>query len=478
MVGKNQLTISGTQFAAGLCTSDYLGDGGMGTETFGINPVYKQGAIYSLGTISSSGLSQNLVATSEDYENPTAANRFIVDTSSNISYISNNEIITFATSGSGTGYSLGVTDIVPFTDGTNPKAYVSFATGIGQVGGSVSGGFSYTETWWTGTKSKTALTSGVPHPMLVFQKTMWIGNGIHLANMDSSGNANNDASWVLDPNEEIMALGIDPGTGLMLVSVRSVSSGTNGNIPAKNYVYFYDGYSAQSRRKVPVQGTVFSFTTVAGQVIVGIDNSIGIWNGNGVTFLRRLSSTSSIPYKHRCAAINNHFMVADGGSILGYGDIQNGKKAWFPIYKNVANGNSIDVVFQQNMGTVGTSYDGSAVKFFNLFDEGNGGGAGVFYTNNINFERPVNIHRVRVFTDGITSSGGGSTGIGNVALIDQKSVTYQAAQPKFKVASGTQYVFDFDFGGLQLQTLQPVITFDTQQAFGLIRMVIYYDPAE
>lgn len=477
MLGKSQLTISGTQFAAGLCTSDFLGDGGMGLLSNNLNPVYQPGVVYSLGQLSANGLSAHLVASCEEFQATPSENRWAVDTSSNFYYISPSEIISTGISGI-KGYLAGISDMAVFDDviGSHaPGIYITSATDITRLSGTIGGGLSVgAEAFWTSTKSKTALTTGIPHPLLVYQNQLWIGNGNHLPNMNTSGTANNDASWVLDINEEITALGIDPGTGLMMLGVRTVaSSGTSASFPAKYFIYLYDGYSAQSRRKIPVQGAVFSFTTVGGQIMVGIDNSIGLWNGNGVSFVRRLSSTGSTPYKQRCAAVNNHFFVADGLQVLGYGDIQNGKKAWYPFYKNNASGSALDIVFQQSVGTIGTTYDGSTIKFLQLFDTGNGAGSGMFYTNNINFERPVSIKGIRVFTTGITTTAG----IGGVALIDENGTTHTPTVSKFVVASGTTYRFDFIFGGQKLQTMQPVLTLDTQ-AFGIVRIIIYYDAAE
>lgn len=473
MVGKNQLQITGTQLAAGLATSDYLGDGGMGTNSQNINPLINPGVVYATSPASNTGLGATLIASCEDFENPSQTNRFIADSNAHFFYVDNGGIPNAASSGS-TGYSLGITDMVPFI---NPATglgagFISFNTGVGMMTGTV-GAFSYTDAWWTSTKSKTALNNGSPHPMLVYQNQVWIGNGNHLANFDSAGTANDDASWVLDKNEQIFALGIDPVTGLMMVSARSVLAASSGATPARNYIYLYDGYSAKPRRKIPVQGTVFSFTPVGGQIFVGIDNSIGIWNGNGVSFLRRLSSITSIPYKHLCAAINNYFFVADGTQILAYGDIINGKKAWFPIYKNIANSNSINVVFQNAIGTLATSYDSSALKTFNLFSSLGSPGTAILYTNYIDFQRPVNINRIRVVTTGITTTAG----LGGVSFINENNQTISPTINTFVVASGTKYVFDFDFGGTKTQTFQPKVTIDTQQ-FGVAKIIVYYTVAE
>lgn len=475
MVGKNQIQITGNQFAQGLATSDFLGDGGVGALSQNINPYLTKGVVYATTANSASGISAPLVISSRDFQTTPTINRVMVDTAGELYSMSAAGAITSLVA-CPKSPSVGVSDSVVFDDvlgSHNTALYFTTATDITRISGTIAGGLSAgAGAFWTATKSKTALVNGAPHPMLVYQGFMWIGDGQNLHNMDISGTATTNV-LTLDVNEEIFSLGIDPNTGLMMIGVRNNGTESNGNRPADSFIYLYDGYSAKARRKIPISGCPFSFTPVAGTVFVGIDNSIGIWNGNGVTFLRSLSNINNIPYKQRIAVINNIFLVADGTQVLAYGDVVNGKKTWFPFYTNTANSNSINVIFQQDIDSLGVNYDSSAVKFMHLLDNGFGGGSGVFYTNNINFERPVFINRIRVFTTGINTT----TGIGAVSMIDDKNNTISPTQNKFVVASGTRYVFDFDFGGTEIQTFQPKVTLDTQ-LFGITKIVVYYTLAE
>jgi hypothetical protein len=306
--------------------------------------------------------------------------------------------------------------------------------------------------------------------LLVYEQSLWIADGNKLHSVTSTAQVD-AVSLTLDPGEEIMALGVDPVTGLMMIGVRNVttSSPPSTDIPAKNSIYLFDGFSSKARRKIPVQGTPFSFTTVGGVVMVGLDNTIGIWNGSGVSFLRRLSALTSIPTKQLTAVVNNIFFVADGKKVLAYGDVMNGKRVWFPIYTSTTTINSI---FQQSRGVLGINSDSSSVKYISIQDTTFGAATGTIATNNINFERPVEIRRMRVYTTGITTTAG----IGSVSVTDENNASYTPTQNKFVVASGTKYVFDFDFN-YRLQTLQPNITLDTQ-AFGINKILIYYDVSE
>lgn len=476
MVGKNQIQIAGNQFAQGLATSDFLGDGGIGMLSQNINPLVNPGSLYATGLVSKSGVTNSLVATSEDYENQSQTNRWLIDSNAGTPYYvdSSNTIHTTSTGGTGT-YTLGISDAIPFK--YNPDGAMGlFMTSTNDIDviRSTLGSLTAKPNYWTAASglNQSALTTGVPHPLIVFEQSLWVGDGNKLHSI-TAGAVVDAVSLTLPLGEEIMCLGIDPVTGLMMIGVRNVSTSSppSTDVPAKNYIYLFDGFSSKARRKIPVWGTPFSFTGVAGDVFVGMDNAIGQWNGNGVTFKRRLGATS-IPHKHRVCTVGNFLIVADGLNLLAFGDIQNEKRVWFPLFKNNATSDSINVVWQQSRGVIGFSYASSTVKFIDLFDTALGAGSGIFYTNNINFERPVDIRRIRVFTTGITTTAG----IGGVSIIDENQITTSPTVSTFVVASGTRYVFDFDFN-YKLQIMQPKVTIDTQ-VFGITKVIIYYDVVE
>lgn len=485
MVGKNTLQISGNEFAQGLTTSDFLGDGGIGTSSYNLSMIAQPGVIrampISTPTKNGAAIAGGIVASCETPEigNNSHNYRWFVDNSGSTVFTCDDSSYVDQVSSLSNISSPNSDMVTCFGDVTNSYIYISGTTNITEVKVvNATGNYTSADSnWWSGTVSGSAgLTTGVPHPELVFEGSFWVGD----ANILRSATTRVLAGIILtlNTNERIQCLAIEPATGLMMVGVRT-TSGNNDTFSNQSFVYLYDGYSSKARRKIPVDGRIASFRNVGGQVFVGMDNTIGVWNGNGVTFLRRLANvgqnTGLLPYKNHITSFQNTLLVCDGQYILAYGDIGNGKKVWWPFYKHPTTIAAIFFIGNQS-GTTPINpliavNDGSTLLYIRPMDVTTGA-TGAFYTNNINFQRPVDIRRIRVFTTGVTTTAG----IGSVSVIDDNNVTYSPTQNKFVVASGTKYVFDFDFN-YKLQTLQPLLTIDTQ-AFGITKVVIYYDVAE
>lgn len=481
MVGKKQYQIDAQQFVQGLATNDYIPDGGLGTSSYNLNLIATPGVVRATGSTAVGGdtPSDRFLASCEDPQGGTTTSyhRLFVADDGTIYSTGGSSLTLRVTPASSSGYTLGITDMKVF-DGA---AWITRTTEVAklQVSGTT---FTYDDDWWTATKGEGALVSNVNHPMLNFEDLLWIADDNKLHYIDSSENVTTDA-LVLDVNERITALGIDPASGLMMIGTQTINS-TDTDESARFFVQLFDGFSAKVRREIPVDGHVTCFKNVGGQVFVFMDGIVGIWNGSGVTFLRRLlASTTATPiWQQYVTSVENFLIVADGINLLAYGDIANGKKVWFPLYQNQVNSNKLTLV-------TAMGYDNSAtppmrpyiwlnettnVREIALLDSTTVG-AGIMYTPFVNFERPVFIRRVRVFTTGITTTAG----LGGLALIDEFAQTRTCAVSTYVVvaAASPRYVFDFDYAGLKLQTLQGKFTLGTQ-AFGIVRIVIYYDVAE
>lgn len=493
MIGKKQIQIDGQNFVQGLSTSDYLANGGMGTSSSNINIVAQPGTIRASGTITPSGdtLTQQFLASCEDGRSSASINRVYLDDDGQwwgASFSTGTvTMILGKTPASSSGYTRGLIDLASFdslfwaTKTTN----VVMAT---PPSGSFSGSWTLDETWWTGTKSQSALIGGAPHPMLVFEGMLWIADGKKLHSVDDSGNVVNGVLQLND-NDVIYALGIDPATGLMLISVRSLrTSGSTGNyLSTRWFVCLYDGYSTKVRRRVPVEDLVTCFQNVGGTVYVGYGNAVGAWNGSGITFLRRMvninSDTDDLVNKNNMTAFSQFLVVADGVNLLAYGEVVPNQKVWFPIWQNTVDSTDIGVVTSignDQSTTIPTqpgllvNLSGTTTLRVALPMSTTVVGSGIYYSPFINMERPINVRRVRVFTTGITTTAG----IGGVGLIDELGVTTTPAVSTFVVAASQspKRVFDFDFNK-QLQALQLKLTLATQ-AFAITRVVIYYDVIE
>lgn len=485
MVGKNQVQITANQFVQGLATSDYTNDGGIGTSSTNLTLQATPGVIRAtgstaFGTGNTIPTGENIIAVCEDPQTSTSSyNGIAVTDGGSFASIGGANFNAFTRDGSNfSNFKAGVTHMVSFAG----AAFATRTTDIAKY--TTSGGTDTIDgSWWVTTKAQTPLTGSARHPLLVFEGFMWVadGNLLHSVASDLTTFA---TPLTLNSNERIVSLGIDPYTGLMMIGVRTIYS-TTDDLAAANYVYLYDGYSTKSRKKIRVDGTIWGLHTVGGQVYVGMNNTIGAWNGAGVNFLRRLADTkqgtNTLPNKMRLSSYQNTLLVVDNdNTILAYGDVVPGRKVWFPLY--YASGGSQDVDLIYDMGNDSSTSiplspwimatGGSQVARVVKPLDTSVAGTGVYYAPNINFERPVNIRRMRVFTTGVTTTAG----IGDVSITDEKATEHKPTVHTFVVSSGTKYVFDFDFNQA-LQMCQPKIQLDTQ-AFGLVRIILYYDVVE
>lgn len=489
MVGNKQLQIDGKQFALGMATTDYAPDGGIGTSSYNLNPVAVPGTIRAtaISTPTGDGATTALILSScEDPRTGAASglDRVFVDDDGKLYALTSGAAFNdVATPSSSSGYSDTITDTASF----DSAVFITKTTNI--VKATVSGAsWTLDETWWTGTAGQASLSgTGTRHPLLVYENFLWIADGNKLHNVNEAGTVSADA-LVLGVNERINALGIDPGSGLMMLGVTTILDSSNA-FSSANYIMLFDGYSAYVRRKIPVGGVVTSFTNVGGQVFVGMDNTVNYWNGAGVTFLRRMGADGTgdadMLFKSKVTAFQNTLCVVDGQHILAYGDIMNGQKVWYPLYKNqVDSANLGFIAFSGNVeGSASPSltsplilvnFNTTVVRLVSPLNTSTAG-TGIFYSPYINFERPVFVRRVRIFTTGITTTAG----LGSIGLIDETGTTRTPTVSTFVVTAGQspRRVFDFDYAGLKVHTAQLKVGIDTQ-AYGFIRAVIYYDVAE
>lgn len=467
-VGKYQLQLGPDQFISGMASSDYATDGALGTSSSGLNPFVTPGVIRAIanGTDISTNISANILASCEDSNTVGPQNRYFIDDSTNAAnyYYFNGTAVTKVKTGtaSGTTYVAGKSDFISY----NGFFYGSSPTVLNKWDGSTS----LTEAY------KTFGDGNAHHPMVLYAGKLYIGDGNTFSTLDSAGTYSTSVSFNASPKEKIVAVGVDPGTGLLMVSVQTVYD-VSDSIPSLKAVYLWDGVSTSATRKILVDDLITAFFPLEGQVYIGAGQTIGVWNGSGVTFLRKLQNVAisnlDLPYKHHFCNIRNILMVIDGANVLSYGAVVSGKKGFFYTALNTASSNHLSIVMPLGSNKVGVAYATNKLISFDF--SSSSAGTATLYFNNIYFPRPVFIRRVRIITTGITTTAG----IGGCSIFDEKGNQYNTQIVSFKVLSAEtpKYVFDFDYSDTKLQGIQPRITLDTQ-AFGVIRVYIYYDIGE
>lgn len=355
MAKTNYIRIDASDFIKGMSTSTEISDGGFAPTSI-VNPIITPGVLYGPGTITdkSTNVTGRFIASCEDFAASSADDRYFVDDEGAYYSWNGTTITKEVTDANTTVYIDGRTDLAPYQG----NFYATVTTDVTLWNGAAT----LDNDWWTNTKSKTALSTGVPHPLLVFENILWIGDGQYLHNVNNT-TANYNVLQ-LESNEVIQALGIDPGSGLMLISV-SVGQNASTTQFKTNKVLIYDGYSNKPRRSVIVDERISAFYSVGGVTYVTYGKNLGYWNGSGITFLRKLSdvsySNTSLPTRHRMTNIDNTLYVADGQYLLAFGEILKGQKVFYYLMNN---NTDMSLITHLGQGVIGYAY--TTDKFYTL----------------------------------------------------------------------------------------------------------------
>lgn len=469
MIGKNQIQLGADQIISGMSSSDYATDGALGVSSMGLNPFVTPGIMRSIAgpsEISASVVIDNLIATCEDSNAASPNNRYMLGDAGNYYTSTNGVSITKKVTGSDT-YIAGKTDLISFAG----FFYGTSTTHLTKWDGSAS----LTENF------KSFGDGNAHHPLLAYQGFLMVGDGNTVSSLQNDNSTYNTNVLVLQSKEKIVAFGIDPQTGLMMISIQTVYD-VSDTIPSLKAVYLWDGISAKAARKILVDDLITAFYNVEGQVYIGAGRTLGVWNGNGVTFLRKLQNVAlnnvDLPYKHHFSNTRNILHVIDGPQVLSYGAVVSGKHGFFYTANTQGGSTShITCVFPVGFDHTAIAYSpsGSVFNVYSFDFSSTSAGGGTMYFNNIYFPRPIFVRRMRIFTTGITTTAG----IGGTAIVDEKGVINQSQVNTFVVlsANSPQYIFDYDFTSLEIQAIQPRINFGTQ-GFGFVRAIVYYDVAQ
>lgn len=482
MIGKYQLQLGADQLVTGMASSDYATDGALGTSSTNLNPFATPGVMYGLasGVDAKANVAGKIIASAEDSQSVAANDRLLVDNAGNYYFINGTTVTLKKTATTNAAfYVQGKTDMVSYAGNT----YVTTANGDIDLFNS-SGATTLTNSWWVTTKSQPAMNTSAPHPMLQYFNHLYVADANKIHSINSSQTIDTDLPALpltLNTNDYIQALATDPSTGLMMISIQTTINFSDA-LTSKFYVGLWDGVSANLTRRIPVDDLITAFHSLEGQVYIGMGQTIGVWNGVGVTFLRKLKNvaltSTDLIYKHHFANTRNILHVVDGNQILSYGAVtQKSGKAFFYTASPIVGTSHLTAVIPLPNNTFGIAYFISSTYYLDVFDLSSTAGStnGSMYFNNTYLPRPIYIRRVRIITTGVTTNNG----IGGVRLFDEKNNFQDLAITTFKVASAAspKYVFDFDYTMFKLQAIQLRVTFDTQ-GFGFVRGIIYYDIAE
>jgi hypothetical protein len=365
---SNQIVIDANEFLAGMNTDEHTKDGGFSQQSEGVNLIGDRGVLNAPGELvdASTNLTNEIIATCED-PSYLGQERMVLDESGAFYYFKNGTLTKKVTVSSAT-VSQGTTDFVPFsTTGEGLRYYATTSAGANGDIIRWDGVTTLTENWWTSTLSQSALQATTPQrPLLVYERNLYVGDRNLLHRIDE-GKVVSNGILTLQSSETITAMEIDPGSGKMLIATNT-GSNFSGTKEGESKIHVYDGFSNKPSRTIRVSGLVTSFKSVGGIIYIFFQNKIGVWNGSGYTFLRRLNYTLSgsyLTYKHRVAVIDETLYFADGQQIIAFGYTRRGQNVFYPVIDI-----NTDIVSLANVGDnqLGVSYETNQFKTFDVTD--------------------------------------------------------------------------------------------------------------
>ncbi len=472
MIGKNTLTYDSSEFLRGMTTSDDIQDGGISPSTDAVQLLASPGVMYSskLHVSTSTNPSANIIASTE------------VDAlASGFSGISRVFIGTDKKY-----YNYNGTDIaVGATDPTSANAYSS--TGVDSVffNGAVYTSVQYDVTKYTGSAVDGVWWSATVAANGTYLDKLYIGDSNKIHRYDGT---TPDKNYFTIPFQGalVTALGIDPSSGLILVSY-TIGANAGNTQPNKSYVGYWNGSNTtQFQKIVQVDDQINSFYTLGGNIFVGYGLNFGYWNGNGIKFLRKLKNatlaSTDLIYKNHIANIDKTLYVIDGTQVLAYGEIVSGQPIFRYVYKNsdgvnyscIANVGSGKLAFSRATNAGGFSLD--------LWDSRTNATLGnqttdfSAYTRKFNFPRPIWIRGAQIYADGVLTNGGII-----LSLIDDSNTTTQIGSGSLDTyslnSSNTKNNTFLPNPGIKTTTAQFKIEY-LNATKGLRRFIVYYDVAE
>lgn len=485
MIGNKELVIDSSNWSKGMSTGSDISDGGFSNETTAVNLIANPGVVYApavaVDSDTDTRLTGNAIATCPDMNVISSANRLVV-TDDGKAYRYNGTKLDAAGIAltAGKTWAAGFTDIITF----GGEAYVSSKEALTRwqndntIDAGASWPFSFT-------------TSNVPHPGIVYENNMYWADKNLLLIQSTIGDAVAPTTILtLDSSSVILALGIDPTTGLMLISTTNTLD-TSATLPAITRLLWYDGNSPKVAKSVLTEDVILGFHTVSGTTFVGYGKNLGYINGSGVSFLRRLNNVTNVqaelPYKHHFAHISTTLYVLDGLQILAFGEILPGSKKFYYCFKNNTNSNKPTVI-----GDGGNSklVFGFATTKFYSFDTMSVASSNTMslITNFYEFPRPVFLRSAYVeYSDAVTNNDDNRSLSYDTQQLDVTQSGYQILRVQGTTTGGGLK----NSSGSSVFQIENIIGFPTNKVrwikfrynsdttnFGLARIIIYYDFAE
>tara|TARA_Y100000310_G_C20672571_1_gene811131 strand:- start:671 stop:2104 length:1434 start_codon:yes stop_codon:yes gene_type:complete len=477
MIGQKSFEIGPEEFLRGITTSDFMNDGGFSPVSQAANIFHTPGLLYgSTPTVDQTDdLVDELIASCIDPQIiGSPFRRFFVDNA-----------------GQYYSWNTSVLDLIA-TDGTNPSKYNPpkidmIAFGLDTI---------FTTTATTITKlvpSTTTLTDvyftfagavapSVPHPAIVFENNAYYGNGNTLLRQ-TDPTATPAVILTLPAEQTIVTLGIDPGTGKMLLSIiDGLDASGNNDRPAQ--VGYYDGFSNKLSKIVDVDAMVTVFHTTSDNLYVCYGQNFGYWSGSGVQFLRKLTvplSEAGLVYKHRITNIGNIVYLVEKNAILAYGKLAGGReRVFYYVHTELESGAdlTLGLTLLANLGSnvLGFCFiNESSVEKFSTMDLSSVASlteSPRWRSKKYTFDRDVTFNGVLI-EYGVALPNDDST-VGSLYVFDETQTSTLIGA--VSTTESGKYTVELTYPSIETRSLQLSYTFSLQ--YPIRRFTVFYTPKE
>lgn len=484
MIGSKSFDIEAKDFVKGMSTTAFVSDAGFSPQTTGINPAVTPGLVYAPANPvnKSTGLVGTIIASCED---PTVSSsayvRMFVDDSGHYYSWNGSTLVNLRTDiYNPTGYQQGITDMVAFGGGVATEGEVYTTNLFEIVRWKIDSIFSADNHGVT-VAFYSFTSTNVPHPTLFFENNAFYGDGNLLLRQTAVGVAPSTI-LTLSNQQTIIALGIDPGSGRMLISTID-GINTTGIRNRVSRVMYYDGFSNKVLKSVVTDAMVTAFTPVGGTLYITYGQNLGYWTGAGIKFVRALSNIDissvggqRLAYKQHTTNIATTLYVLEKDAILAYGDILP-SQSQAPYYlASPSNGVYIAMICNLGSGLLGFSYLAGAADYrFYTLDINSISTVGTIdpiISNKYTFDRPVTFNGVVIEYGTALPTDASGVGVLKVRTDDQQITTIKSITN----TASNQYTIECTYPTLYSRSLQILYLFSQQ--YPIRRFTVFYSPDE
>lgn len=246
-----------------------------------------------------------------------------------------------------------------------------------------------------------------PHPALAFNNFAYYGDG-NLLRRQATASTVPVTILTLAAGVIIVALGIDPGSGSMLLSlIGQINLSDTINSGAR--IAFYDGFSAQVLRYVQVDDMVTAFAPTEGALYCGYGQNFGIWNGSGITFLRRMElpfNNNNLLYKQHFTSIGSTLFFIENARIVAYGPVrQKGDQVFYPVLTNTVGADEVSLTHIANVGSNNMVMSWATSQFAHFDWIGTNATPQNITSNSYNFDDEEWVRRGRIMYQNLVPNG-------------------------------------------------------------------------